>query len=148
MKHVLGILTAVGLVAAAMGPATAQSVAEKRVAYMKGLGANLGALAKIAKGEAEYTPAAVGNAEHLAKAGKEMTAQFPANSGGPDTRAKAEIWSNWAGFEKAAKEFETATAALPAAVQSGDKAQIGAAVGAVGKTCGGCHDAFRAPPKS
>lgn len=136
----LAVALSIGFAASA-----ADDMQEKRSAYMKQLGANMGALGKIAKGEAEYTPAAVGNAEAIVKLSKELLEYFPQGSGGGDSRAKPEIWEKWAEFEKAAMTFLAAAPGLVPAAQSGDAKQIGAALGAVGKTCGGCHEPFRAP---
>jgi cytochrome c556 len=64
--------------------------------------------------------------------------------GDPQTRAKAEIWQDMAGFEAtAAKLVETANAAAAAAPE-GQEA-FAAALGAVGQVCGDCHDAYRGP---
>ncbi|MDP7641941.1 MAG: cytochrome c, partial [Alphaproteobacteria bacterium] len=64
-------------------------------------------------------------------------------SGDGDTDALPSIWQDWAKFEAAAKTLQTAAANLADAAGSGDMAAIGAAAGAVGKACGGCHEPFR-----
>ena len=110
---------------------------------MKVIGGDIGAIAKVAKGEAEYSPALVERAKRMDLLSKTVLVLFPQGSEG--RRSKAEIWSDWAGFEKAANAFTAATPALVSAVESGDKGQIGAALGAVGKSCGGCHKPFRKP---
>jgi cytochrome c556 len=112
---------------------------------MKSLGGHMGAIGKVAKGEAEYSPETVTHAEGLLEKSGKLLSWFPQGSGGENTRAKPEIWSDWAGFEQKAKAFEAAVPALVAATKTGDKAQIGAALGAVGKACGGCHEPFRKP---
>ena len=63
------------------------------------------------------------------------------------SRAKPEIWSDWAGFSKAADDLSMATAAVVEAAKGGDPAAIGAALGDVGKACGGCHKPYRGPEK-
>ena len=60
-----------------------------------------------------------------------------------DTKAKAEIWSDRAGFEKAAAAFVTASTALEAAAKSGDKAAFKTAFAAEGQSCGGCHRNYK-----
>lgn len=73
---------------------------------------------------------------------------FPHGSGpeaGVRTRAKAEIWSNQHGFRQAGATFVVAARALNGAAQTGDLARIRAALPAVQRSCGGCHDDFRAP---
>ena len=46
-------------------------------------------------------------------------------------------------FNKALSAFQAASAKLLEAANSGDKAAVGAALGGVGKACGGCHKPFR-----
>ena len=116
---------------------------QHRVAVMKIIGGDIGAIAKVAKGEAEYSPALVERAKRMEALSKTVMVLFPEGSQG--RRAKAEIWSDWAGFEKASNAVSDAMPALVSAVESGDKGQIGAALGAVGKSCGGCHKPFRTP---
>ncbi len=59
-----------------------------------------------------------------------------------ETYAKAEIWSDKAGFEKAGGAAYAAGQALRAAT---DEASFKAAFGAFGAGCKGCHDGFRRP---
>jgi cytochrome c556 len=76
-----------------------------------------------------------------------MLAWFPEGTG-PDkvkSDSKAEVWSKRADFEKAVTDYTAATEKLVEAARTGDLAQIQPAFGAVGKTCGGCHDGFRVP---
>ncbi|HTU13497.1 MAG TPA: cytochrome c [Allosphingosinicella sp.] len=73
---------------------------------------------------------------------------FPRGTGpetGIRTRAKSEIWSDGAGFQRAGANFVVAARALNRAAASGDIARIRAAFPAVGRTCGACHDGYRAP---
>lgn len=74
---------------------------------------------------------------------------FPHGSG-PEarvpTRAKAEIWSDPAGFRRAGARLLVATRQLDAAARRHDVAAVRAAVRPVQASCGGCHDAYRGPP--
>ncbi len=62
---------------------------------------------------------------------------------GLHTDALPAIWQKKADFDKGGKMFEKNAKALMAAAKSGDKGMIKKAVGAVGKTCKGCHDNFK-----
>lgn len=140
------VLLAGGIcVVLAAGAAVAETAQEKRTKVMKDLGGHMGAIAKVAKGEADYSPAIVDHAKGIEMISHDVVGLFPAGSADAKSRSKPEIWSDWAGFEKAANDFKSATPALVTAAMSGDKGQIGAALGAVGKTCGGCHKPFRKP---
>jgi cytochrome c556 len=59
------------------------------------------------------------------------------------TRALPVIWSEPAKFKEAQTHFQSAVSELVAASKSGDEAKMKAAIGAVGKSCGACHDHFR-----
>jgi len=69
---------------------------------------------------------------------------YPAGSGTGDTKALPVIWTDWRGFEAASKATADAADALAVAAGSGDLAAVGTAFGAVGRTCGACHDKYRA----
>jgi cytochrome c556 len=61
------------------------------------------------------------------------------------TAALDKIWSDAAGFKKAAGALGMTAAKLADTLKSGDAAASLAAFGAVGKEgCGGCHGAYRA----
>ena len=137
------------MLAVATLPAAAQSFAkaEDAVAYRQGafrmIGVHFGQLASVAKGELQLSPAQVrANAEVLA-----YLSQLPFNAftAQGNSRALPEVWSKPAEFQAQADKFKTATQALSVAAQSGNVAQMKAAVGQAGQTCKSCHDAFRKP---
>ena len=77
--------------------------------------------------------------------GHAMTGMFPdGTQTGRDTKAKAEIWSDRAGFEKAAADFVAASTKLVALAEADDKAGFAAQFKEVGAACGGCHRPYRA----
>jgi len=65
--------------------------------------------------------------------------------GAGNTRAKADIWTDWPKFVGSTARATQLALDLSAAAESGDKGAIGKALGAVGKGCGGCHKAWRGP---
>jgi cytochrome c556 len=75
-----------------------------------------------------------------------LPSMFPAGTG-PDaiasTKAKPEIWSDRAGFEAKAADYQAATARLRDAIAAGDRAAASEAWTATRATCGSCHDAYR-----
>lgn len=75
---------------------------------------------------------------------KAFVGMFPAGSNVGDTKALPTIWSDMAGFQAASKATETAAGALAEAGKSGDLTRVAAAFGEVGKSCGTCHDKYRA----
>lgn len=56
------------------------------------------------------------------------------------------IWNSQADFKSKADALAQAAGAVAAAAKTGDRAATAAAAGQIGRTCGGCHDAFRAKP--
>lgn len=69
----------------------------------------------------------------------------PGGAGIEKTRAKPEIWSNWADFQAKAKGFDDAVGELVSVAGGPDADQIHAAVGKVGEACKACHESYRGP---
>ncbi|WP_298835986.1 cytochrome c [uncultured Roseobacter sp.] len=131
------------------GHANADPAIKARQAQMSLVAYNMGILGAMAKGETEFsTETATAAAESLAKVAKldrsilwtDGTVQGEV----PGTRAKAEIWTDAAGFEKAAVGLETAADGLVVAAGQ-DLDALRAAMQAAGASCGTCHKAYRGP---
>jgi cytochrome c556 len=60
--------------------------------------------------------------------------------------ALAGIWNSQADFKTKADALTKAANDLTAAAKTGNEAATKAAIGAVGKSCSGCHDNYRAKP--
>lgn len=86
----------------------------------------------------------------IAGYGPQLLTWFPEGSGpapGRRTRAKAEIWTDAAGFRTAGQNFERAAGAFNEAARGGDINAVRAALPALRQSCGDCHDRFRAPER-
>jgi cytochrome c556 len=83
----------------------------------------------------------------LATLAEQIPNWFPAGSG-PDvhakSEAKAEIWSDPQGFAEAHKGYLQQAQSFKRVADGGDVEQIRAAAQALGKSCGQCHDKYRA----
>ncbi len=116
-----------------------------RQSAMTLMGAHFGRLNGMAQGRIPFDATVAADNAHLVA----LLAKLPFNSFGPGTdkglpnRAKPEVWSEAGKFKEAVEAFQAEASKLDAAGKSGDLAQIKAAVGAVGKTCKACHDAFQ-----
>ena len=100
-------------------------------------------LRAIAVKEAPFDAAVVKkNASTILEKLKEAHGLFPEGSGGGDSRAKAEIWSDRAGFDKAMQEAQAAAAAMAAVT---DEAAYMPAMKTLGGSCKACHDKYRLP---
>lgn len=87
--------------------------------------------------------------ENPAKAMGRFAAIIPSlfpqgTAAGNNTKALPEIWSDNAGFQKAAAALGDASALLVKAAAAGDAAGVDAAIKAVGDACGACHRGYRA----
>jgi cytochrome c556 len=77
--------------------------------------------------------------------GKAIPGMFPAGTEtGHNTKAKPEIWSDRAGFEKAAANLSTAAEKLATLASADDKAGFATQFRELGSTCGACHRTYRA----
>ena len=68
---------------------------------------------------------------------------FPAGSDKGETKAAPAIWSDNAGFLKAAAALSAAGESLATAAKAGDAAAVAVAYKAVGDACGACHKDYR-----
>lgn len=90
------------------------------------------------------------NATKLKASSTALPSWFPKGSGpesGVKTDAKAEVWSDAAGFAAAANRFQLEASKFQELAAAGDVAGMKAQSRAVGGTCKGCHDKYRVPEK-
>lgn len=124
----------------------AEKAIEYRQAVFKVVAGNFGPLAQSAQGKVELPPAAARQyAERLSEISQFARDAFPDISREGKTRAKPEIWSERAEFDKLLKDLTDATKSLAGvtANAAAKPEEFKAAVGAVGNACKGCHDRFR-----
>jgi len=121
----------------------ADSPAQQRHEAMETVQESFKPLRAIAVKEAPFDAAVVKkNATTILEKLKEAHGLFPEGSGGGDSRAKPEIWTDRAGFDQAMKDAQAAAAAMAAVT---DEAAYGNALKALGGSCKGCHDKYRLP---
>lgn len=129
-------------------PAAAQfAKAEEAVKYRKAvmtvMGQHLGRIGAVVKGQAPYGPSVAADAKLVETMSHLPFAAFGEGTDGGETRARSEIWSDRAKFDKAAEEMQKAVAELAKVAASGDESALKGAFGAAGKSCKNCHDDFR-----
>jgi cytochrome c556 len=138
-------LLVAALIAAA--PATQAQEPENYIKYrqavMTAIGGHNGAASQIVRGRVSPEGALAVHAGALEALTRDIPSLFPEGSDFGETGAKPEVWSDRAGFEKAADDARAATAAFAAAVAGGDAEKIGAAFKEVGEACKGCHETYR-----
>lgn len=99
---------------------------------------------KVGRGVKAGDHAAVAEAaEKINAAAGRITGLFPEGSLHPRSRAKPEIWKNWAEFTAIAQRLQDTSARLVTAAK--EKGDMDAASKAMFDACKSCHDQFRVP---
>lgn len=134
-----------GMALAQQKPADA---VKARQEAMKSLGGDSKIINDALKTDMPDKAAVIDAFHRIADKGKNVGMLFPKGSGpesGLKTRAKAEIWSDAAGFKTAADNFVAVTADLAKVSASSSADDLKAAAKKMNEACGGCHKPFRAP---
>lgn len=152
MKSTLPLpLLAAVLASAISAPAAAQfQKAEDAIKYRQSaftlMGNHVGRVAAMAQGRVPFDAKVA--AENAALVASLSRLPFVAFGEGTDkglpNRAKPEIWKDAAKFKAASEKMIAEVAKFEAAAKGGNLDAIKTAVGAVGASCKGCHDDFRA----
>ena len=124
-----------------------ETVLKNRETLMKGQGKDIGSVKAYIDGKGELAQAEAGAAS-LTQSTKKIADVFPPGTGGTNSdgkyATKPAIWTDWNKFVDAQKTAAGKADALFVAVKSGNKEQIAAAFGDLGKNgCGACHETFR-----
>ncbi len=140
---VLGIATllASGSVLAQAKP---EVLVKQRQAAMTLIGKYFGPMGRMAQGKAPYNAEVVKrNAGYLGALSKMPWDGFNASTQDVKSRTLPAAYSDAAKFKQAQERFTGEVTKLVSVVGGGDEAAIKSQLGAVGKSCGGCHDDFR-----
>ena len=139
------IVLAVAMIAVGVTAVVAQSdPIAARKALMKANNDNARNLVRITRGEDPYDAAKVNAAfAQWAETAQKFPALFPDNSKtGGNTRATPKIWETRSDFEAKVAAFGKAVADNRDKAKNVDEVKV--ALAAVGKTCDGCHEPYRA----
>lgn len=141
---VAGLLMTVAL-PSAFAEDKVEDAVKYRVALMDVVGGHTQSFFALLQGKVSHPEDLAWHADSLAEASKRVKGAFTQNTAGSGvkTESKDAIWAAGSEFTKLAGDFETAAAALSAAVKSKDQAAIGAAAKGIGASCKGCHDKFK-----
>jgi cytochrome c556 len=135
--------------AAGGASAPGRAAVDVRKAAYTLVAANFKPLGNVLKGSAPYDATeAQKYIARIAFLAELLNDAFPevSNVGEPDSKAKPEIWSNRADFDKKLKQFQTDAISLVqvnATEQSASEA-FKTAVTALGQDCKACHDLYKA----
>ena len=120
----------------------AEAIAYRQATFSL-LAANFGDLAARVQGKKPFDAAIVASRVNNVSALAQMPWEAFAVAGSDQGNSEAlpAVWQKAEQFDAARAQFLKAVAQLQAA--GGDQKALAAAVGAVGKSCKACHDAFR-----
>lgn len=148
----LPVATLTALLALTALPAAAQfQKPEDAVKYRKSafqvMSAHFGRIGAMVNGKAPFDAgAAASNAEVVAFMSKLPYAGFVEGTSGTEKGTpKANVWTERAKFDEAAKKMQDEVAKLAVVAKSGNPDQLKTAFGAAAGACKGCHDDFRNP---
>ncbi|MDI3337337.1 cytochrome c [Defluviimonas aestuarii] len=143
----LATIAFTGAASAQEAPFAKQIKARQGIMVYRAL--NIGVLGAMAKGEVEYNAeAAQKAADALVSSGKLDVSMLyvpgSSNAENPDSTVKPEVFTEDLGIGAKAADFNTAAEAMQAAAGGGLDG-LKAAMGPLGKSCGGCHEVARIP---
>lgn len=144
MRLRIGLATLLGLLAiGGMAFAQADVIAQRR-AGLKRMGEHMESMKAIIDQRGDPKQA-VARVDDMTVWYRGLPALFPPGSGTGDTKARPEIWQDFARFEQLNTALLGQLATLRTAAASGDAAAFAAAYQATGpQFCGACHRPFRA----
>ena len=141
MRGVVRFVAACAMGVMVIGSASAGVIEDRKQGFKANVDAMKAIKAAVQSGNAKD---AVPHAQAIAAFTDKIAGLFPEGSGTGDTRALPKIWEDWAGFEKAIAANKEAALALAGVAATGDAGATGAALKALGASCGGCHKPYRA----
>ena len=136
-----------GYTLSAFAQAKPEQLVKQRQAAMTLQSKYFGPMAQMAQGKALFRADVVAYNASLLDALSRMPwdgfAESTKDIKDVKTAALPAIWNEPAKFKAAQDNFHNAVNALVSASKGSDEAAMKAAIGGVGKACGGCHENFR-----
>jgi cytochrome c556 len=140
---VMSLFSGAALHAQQAGPLPPDQIIAIRKAMMDLQNGVAGAMKGAVDAKQDVKPFVPG-AKGLVSSSKVIPLLFPAGTEkGGDTKAKPDIWSDQAGFQKAAANLTAAAEKLVPLADANDKEGFATQFAAVGQACGACHRNYR-----
>lgn len=147
MKTKLIVVSAamsLGFVLDAAAQAKPDVLVKQRQAAMTLIAKYFGPLGGMAQGRVPYNQQVVQRNAAFLDTLKDMPWDgFHESTKGEKSAALPAVWEKPGEVKQAIDRFSGEVAKLAQVSKAGDEAAVKAQIGAVGKTCGGCHDGFR-----
>jgi cytochrome c556 len=136
---------ALGAIAgAAFAQAKPDVLVKQRQAAMTLISKYFGPLGAMAQGKAPFNAQTVQrNADYLAALSQMPWDGFHPSTANEKSRAKPELFKESGKVKELDERFQGEVNKLQTAAKGGDEGAIKSQIGAVGKACGACHDAYR-----
>jgi cytochrome c556 len=144
---VVAVLTTGAMADTAKSLKHAEKVTELRQSIFSLLGNNMWQLGSMAKGKITFDAEKAGKHALRINQLSLMIADYARTDTSAHkvkTEALDKIWKQPDEFAKRIKDLTLASAKLQKAALSGDESMVKKAISGVGRTCGGCHDNFKA----
>lgn len=141
MKQLLVIPAILMLSGGALADAGVET--DYRQAVMQSIGGHMVSMGTILKHQVHMRDLAL-HADGLAALADIAPGVFPEDSKTAKSKALAAVWDDPEGFRAAMGRFTEAARDMSAAAASGEMSQIGPAIRALGGSCKGCHDDYKA----
>lgn len=133
-----------GYAAVTLAQVKPEILVKQRQSAMTLIGKYFGPLGGMLKGSVPFDANVVArNAGYLDVLSQMPWDGFAESTKGEKTKALPAVWTDGAKFKQSQDQLRTAVGALGTAAKGGNEGAIKAAIGDVGKACGGCHDNFR-----
>ena len=140
----LGIALCLALATGAAAHSGAEGIVKQRMDSMDAMAKAVKVVGEMLKGTEQFDPTAISDAARsVVVHADQIPDMFPEGSLHGPSEARAEIWSDWDRFTELTKALSSTAGQLAETAQSGDRQAIAGAFNQVGKTCRGCHEAFR-----
>jgi cytochrome c556 len=133
---------------ASAGSPAARAAIDVRKAVFTLIGSNFRPIGNVLKGNSYDAAEVQKSLARIAILAEEAGEAFPtvSNIGEPDTKAKADIWTTRADFDKKLKDFQAHAVQLAQIneTEKGATEPFKTAAGALPQDCKGCHDSYKA----
>ncbi|HYD56096.1 MAG TPA: cytochrome c [Burkholderiales bacterium] len=138
------VALSLGFAADANAQAKPEVLVKQRQAAMTLIGKYFGPLGGMAQGRVPYNQQVVQRNAAILDVLKDTPWDgFHESTKGVKSATLPALWDKPAEVKQGIERFQSEVGKLAQVSKSGDEAAVKAQIGAVGKTCGGCHDNFR-----
>jgi cytochrome c556 len=147
LASAVAMLTTGAIANSAQSLKHAESATQLRQSVFSLLGSNMGPLGGMAKGKIAFDAEKAGKHALRIHQLSLMIADYTRTDTSAHkvkTEALDAVWQQPDAFAQRIKDLTLASENLQKAAASGNEAAVKKAIGGVGRTCGGCHDDFKA----